>query len=103
MEASKDLFFHYIDELYENKEVYFKKIEEPESITLSEFCNIIPSRGCNDDDLIISIFDLNSYEEVKEIYSKIEKERFIKPEISKGWLWGHSYKVSRNHLFGLND
>lgn len=102
-EASKDLFFHYIDDLFENKDYLIHRLSEPESITLSERLNVIPGRGSNDDDAIVSIFDLKSYEEVKNIYDP-QREALLKNEVGlKGWVWGHSYKVGRNKNFGFED
>ena len=76
---------------------------EPESITLSEFCNLIPGRGCNDESKVCSIFDLHSYEEVKAVYGGLAAERGSDPIYRQIHLWAHSYKLSMNHLFGIPD
>lgn len=101
--ASRDLFFYFLDELIENKPRYWQEFNEPESITLSEFCNIIPCRGSNDEDRIKSIFDVTSYAEIHAIYEGIFAQRIQNPQYGNGWVWGHSYKRSNNHLFGFAD
>ena len=102
-EVSKDLFFFYMDEIWDNPEFFKEKLGEPPSITLSEFCNIIPGRGCNDDSRIVNIFDLHSYEEVKAIYDRLQAEADKDPNSLKGWLWGRSYRYPRNYIFGLGE
>lgn len=98
--ASQDLFFYFVDDIMKEKDKYDKIFEEEPSITLSEFCNVLPGRGSNDDDAICSIFDLHSAEEVEEIYRKEGHEK--NPEFEKIGYWAMSYKLSMNHLFGLN-
>lgn len=98
--ASQDLFFYFVDDIMKEKDKYDKIFEEEPSITLSEFCNVLPGRGSNDDDAICSIFDLHSAEEVEEIYRKEEHEK--NPEFEKIGYWAMSYKLSMNHLFGFN-
>ena len=102
-EATREIFFGHLYELEKHEDEYMKKFEEPESITLSEFCNIIPDRGCNDDSRICSIFDLHSYEDVKKIYDELAAKGCNNPTNRKIHLWAHSYKLSMNHLFGIPD
>lgn len=97
--ASKDLFFYFVDELLEDKEKYDKIFEEPPSITLSEFCNILPGRGSNDDDAVASIFDMHSAREVEELYESLRGGRDSRFE--KVHYWAMSYKLPMNHLFGI--
>ncbi len=100
LRASKDLFFHFLQELWDNEEKYTKDFWEPESITLSEHCNLIPGRGSNDEERIVSIFDMHSYEDVKAVYDGLQaRER--DPDMKKVYLWCHSYKRPMNHLFGF--
>ena len=104
LEATRNLFFWHIDELIANKEKYFKEFYEAESITLSERCNIIPGRGSNDDDdRIKSIFDVTNYQEIRDIYESRFKEAIKNPQFGNQWVWGRSYKMSQNHLFGFED
>lgn len=102
-EASRDLIFYHIDELIANKEKYFKEFQEAESITLSERCNVIPGRGSNDEDRIKSIFDVTSYQEIRDIYEERFKKAQQNPQFGNNWVWAHSYRISQNHLFGFED
>ncbi|MEZ3436077.1 MAG: hypothetical protein K1W34_15940 [Lachnospiraceae bacterium] len=97
--ASRDLFFYFVDGLLENKEKYDKIFEEPPSITLSEFCNILPGRGSNDEDAVASIFDMHSAGEVEELYKSLRGER--DPRFERVHYWAMSYKLPMNHLFGI--
>lgn len=100
-EASKEIFLHYLEDLFMNKDYLIHKLSEPESITLSEHLNVIPGRGSNDKDAIISIFDFKSYKEIKKIYDPL-REALLQDELAlRGWLWGHSYKISQNKVFGF--
>ena len=101
--ASRDLFFSHIDELIANKEHYFQEFNEPESITLSEFCNVIPGRGSNDDARIKSIFEITSYDELRALYEGLFEQQRKNPQFGNRWVWGHSYKRSWNKLFGFED
>lgn len=102
-EASRDLFFWHIDKLIADKENYIKQFSEAESITLSERCNLIPGRGSNDEEKIKSIFDVTSYQEIRDIYEGQFMEDIKDPQFANRWVWGHSYRMSWNHLFGFED
>lgn len=97
--ASKDLFFFFIEDLLKEKEKLDEIYKEPPSITLSEYCNIIPGRGSNDEDAVASIFDMHSAAEVEELYNNLKREK--DPRFQKIKYWAMSYKLSMNHLFGL--
>lgn len=97
--ASKDLFFFFIEDLLKEKEKLDEIYKEPPSITLSEYCNIIPGRGSNDEDAVASIFDMRSAAEVAELYNNLKREK--DPRFQKIKYWAMSYKLSMNHLFGL--
>ena len=97
--SSKDLFFYFIEDLLNEKEKYLEMFKEPPSITLSEYGNILPGRGSNDEDAVASIFDMKSCEEVEELYRRLRREK--EPGSEKIGLWAMSYKLSMNHLFGL--
>lgn len=97
--ASRDLFFYFVDGLLEDKEKYDKIFEEPPSITLSEFCNILPGRGSNDEDAVASIFDMHSAQEVEELYESLRGEK--DPRFERVHYWAMSYKLPMNHLFGI--
>ena len=84
-------------------EEYLERFAEPESITLSEFCNVIPGRGSNDESRVCSIFDLHSYEEVKAVYDNLASRPRDAALSRQIHLWAHSYKLSMNHLFGIPD
>lgn len=101
-DATREIFFGHLYDLEAHREEYLKRFEEPESITLSERCNLIPGRGSNDEEAVVSIFDLNSFEEVKAVYERLEAERYG-PLSDQIHLWAHSYKLCMNHLFGLPD
>ena len=98
--SSQDLFFYFVDDLMKEKEKYKKIFVEPPSITLSEYCNVLPGRGSNDDDAICSIYDLHSAQEVEEVYQKVDEKR--NPDFEKVGYWAMSYKLSMNHLFGID-
>ena len=102
-DATREIFFGHLYELEKHAEEYLEQFVEPESITLSEFCNLIPGRGCNDESKVCSIFDLHSYEEVKAVYGGLAAERGGDPIHRQIHLWAHSYKLSMNHLFGIPD
>ncbi|MCI9216517.1 hypothetical protein AALA78_08475 [Lachnospiraceae bacterium 42-17] len=97
--ASKDLFFYFVDELLKDKEKYDEIFKEPPSITLSEFCNILPGRGSNDEDAVASIFDMHSAKEVEELYESLKGGR--DPRFERVHYWAMSYKLPMNHLFGI--
>lgn len=103
IEASRDLFFWHIDGLIAEKEKYFREFREPESITLSERCNLIPGRGSNDEKKIQNIFDVTSYQEIRDIYEKQFEKAIQNPQFGNNWVWAHSYRISQNHLFGFED
>lgn len=102
-ELSRDIIYYYIDELFENKEKYFEDFKEPESITLSERCNVIPGRGSNDESRIKSIFDITTYQEIHDIYESRFKKAIENPQYGNIWVWMHNYKISRNYLFGFEN
>ena len=93
-------FLQKMDDLMKEKEKYKKIFVEPPSITLSEYCNVLPGRGSNDDDAICSIYDLHSAQEVEEVYQKVDEKR--NPDFEKVGYWAMSYKLSMNHLFGID-
>lgn len=97
--ASKDLFFYFVEDLLKEKEKYDEIFEEPPSITLSEYCNILPGRGSNDEDAVASIFDMHSAEEVENLYKNLRGER--DPRFERIKYWAMSYKLPMNHLFGI--
>lgn len=97
--ASKDLFFYFVEDLLKEKEKYDEIFREPPSITLSEFCNILPGRGSNDEDAVASIFDMHSAGEVEALYESLHAER--DPAFEQIKYWAMSYKLSMNHLFGI--
>ena len=97
--ASKDLFFYFVEDLLKEKEKYDEMFKEPPSITLSEFGNVLPGRGSNDEDAVKSIFDLHSDLEVEALYESLKGER--DPRFERVKYWAMSYKLSMNHLFGL--
>ena len=97
--ASKDLFFYFVKDLQAEEEKYRELFREPPSITLSEFCNILPGRGSNDEDAVASIFDMKSCEEVEKLYESLRREK--DPDFEKIRLWPMSYKLNQNILFDL--
>lgn len=102
-DATREIFFGHLYDLEAHAEEYLARFQEPESITLSEFCNVIPGRGCNDEAKVCSIFDLDSYEAVKAVYDGLAAKRGEDPIHRQIHLWAHSYKLNMNHLFGLPD
>lgn len=97
--ASKDLFFFFIEDLLKEKEKYDEMFKEPPSITLSEFCNILPGRGSNDEDAVESIFNIHSAEELEVLYQSLRRDK--DPRFEKVKYWAMSYKLPMNHLFGM--
>ncbi|HJB57404.1 MAG TPA: hypothetical protein H9714_07625 [Candidatus Flavonifractor intestinipullorum] len=102
-DATREIFFGHLYELEAHAEEYLERFAEPESITLSEFCNVIPGRGSNDESRVCSIFDLHSYEEVKAVYDNLASRPRDAALSRQIYLWAHSYKLSMNHLFGIPD
>lgn len=89
-DVCKDLLLYFVDQMWVNGEGHTEVIKEPWSITMSERCNLLPNRGCNDDNHLENIFDLHSYEEVKAVYDRIGAKQVET-----------NYCYPRNSLFGL--
>lgn len=96
-EVSKDLFFCYLDDLFDHIDYYDAQFKEEASLTISERGNLILNRNVNDDDAICSVFSVFSGEEARRI---MEQHDSIDEMNRKIRVWGQTFNMSINHLFG---
>lgn len=96
-EVSKDLFFCYLDELFDNIDEYKARFAEPPTIVVSEKGNLLTDRNHNDEDALESVFGFHSFSEVDAFLSRVKKIDEIDEKIA---VWGRTFNCPVNHLFG---
>jgi len=97
-EVSKDLFFCYLDDLFSNIDYYESKFTETPSLTISENGNMIIDRNVNDDSAICSIMEIDDANQARQLMEDHTDHDEIYRKIQ---VWGHTFNMTINHLFGF--